>query len=189
MARRTLKKMAAKADVFLFGAAAVRGWAVNRSKGAGASLLRVRPRSLFCVATTCQVQILLGNPAQTSYQLVACFAGCQKQRDGFRVNIPDSSLKVNQVFFQPNSHHHCLSASRKGMDLQISVRWAAVGLILCFPFHMAALCIYRLFLHPLAKYPGPKLAALSNWYELYYDVVQQGKFTFHIQELHKIYGK
>ena len=75
------------------------------------------------------------------------------------------------------------------MDLQISVRWAAVGLILCFPFYLAALCIYRLFLHPLAKYPGPKLAALSNWYEFYYDVVQQGKFTFHIQELHKIYGK
>jgi hypothetical protein len=50
-------------------------------------------------------------------------------------------------------------------------------------------CIYRLFLHPLAKYPGPKLAALSNAYEFYYDVLLQGQFTFHIQELHKIYGK
>ena len=36
---------------------------------------------------------------------------------------------------------------------------------------------------------GPTLAALSNWYEFYYDVTLQGKFTFHIQELHKKYGK
>jgi hypothetical protein len=74
------------------------------------------------------------------------------------------------------------------MDPQFPVLWAAAGLLLCAPFYLAALCIYRLFLHPLAKYPGPKLAALSNWYEFYYDVVQQGRFTFHIQELHKIYG-
>jgi hypothetical protein len=48
--------------------------------------------------------------------------------------------------------------------------------------------IYRLYLSPLAGYPGPKLAALSNWYEFYYDVILQGKFTFHIQDLHKQYG-
>lgn len=29
---------------------------------------------------------------------------------------------------------------------------------------------YRLFLHPLSKYPGPRLAAASSIYEMYHDV-------------------
>jgi hypothetical protein len=47
----------------------------------------------------------------------------------------------------------------------------------------------RLFLSPLARFPGPKLAALSNWYEFYYDVILQGRFTEKIQELHRQHGR
>ncbi|KAK3374604.1 cytochrome P450 [Podospora didyma] len=54
--------------------------------------------------------------------------------------------------------------------------------------YFIALIINRLILSPLAKFPGPRLAALSNWYEFYYDVIQQGKFTAHIRDLHKRYG-
>jgi hypothetical protein len=66
------------------------------------------------------------------------------------------------------------------------------GLVLFTPLlitiYLASIYLYRLFFHPLAKYPGPKLAAISNWYEFYYDVIQHGSFTVHIQELHKKYG-
>jgi hypothetical protein len=62
---------------------------------------------------------------------------------------------------------------------------AASIILVCY---VIALYLYRVFLHPLAKYPGPKLAAASNWYEFYYDVYRQGDFTRHIQELHKTYG-
>jgi hypothetical protein len=55
--------------------------------------------------------------------------------------------------------------------------------------YLVGLAIYRLYLSPLAKFPGPKLAALSKNYELYYDVVRRGQFIFHIQELHKKYGE
>lgn len=47
---------------------------------------------------------------------------------------------------------------------------------------------YRLFLHPLAKFPGPKLAAISTLYEGYYDVVHQGRYLWQIEKLHKQYG-
>jgi hypothetical protein len=57
-----------------------------------------------------------------------------------------------------------------------------------FLIYVGSLYFYRLFLHPLSKYPGPKLAAMTNWYEFYYDVILQGKFTPHIQDLHKKYG-
>lgn len=54
--------------------------------------------------------------------------------------------------------------------------------------YLLALAFHRLYLHPLAKFPGPKLAALSRWYEFYYDVALRGQFTFHVQELHRRYG-
>lgn len=53
---------------------------------------------------------------------------------------------------------------------------------------LIGLAIYRLYLHPLAKFPGPKLAALSKWYEAYYEIVLNGQFTFHIEDLHRKYG-
>ncbi|KAK9423441.1 putative cytochrome p450 protein [Seiridium unicorne] len=48
--------------------------------------------------------------------------------------------------------------------------------------------IRRLFLHPLAHIPGPRLAALTWWYEFYFDAIQPGQYVFKIQELHKRYG-
>lgn len=55
--------------------------------------------------------------------------------------------------------------------------------------YYGTLAFYRLFLHPLARFPGPKLAAISRWYEAYYDVVKGGQYTKKIAELHKTYGK
>ncbi|TGO33321.1 hypothetical protein BHYA_0252g00020 [Botrytis hyacinthi] len=46
----------------------------------------------------------------------------------------------------------------------------------------------RLYFHSLAHIPGPKLAALTWWYEFYFDVIQPGQYVFKIQELHKQYG-
>jgi hypothetical protein len=65
----------------------------------------------------------------------------------------------------------------------------AAGLFGAWLAYLLVLAIYRLHFSPLARFPGPKLAALSKWYEFYYDVVLKGRFTFKIQELHKIYGK
>ncbi|EXJ78793.1 hypothetical protein A1O1_09195 [Capronia coronata CBS 617.96] len=55
-------------------------------------------------------------------------------------------------------------------------------------FYGACVVIYRLLFHPLASFPGPKLAAATLWYEFYYDVVKRGQYTFKIKELHEKYG-
>ena len=48
---------------------------------------------------------------------------------------------------------------------------------------------YRLYFHPLSKFPGPKLAALTTWYEGYYDVVHRGRYLWEIERMHKKYGE
>jgi hypothetical protein len=62
--------------------------------------------------------------------------------------------------------------------------WTAI----CCVVYILGGAVYRLYFSPLAKFPGPKLAALTLWYEFYYDVVKKGRYTWKIGELHKKYG-
>lgn len=48
--------------------------------------------------------------------------------------------------------------------------------------------VYRLYLHPLSHFPGPKLAIATYWYEFYYDVIKRGRYTWKLKELHAQYG-
>jgi hypothetical protein len=53
-----------------------------------------------------------------------------------------------------------------------------------------SVAVYQIYFHPLAKFPGPKLAALSTWYEGYYDVIKsKGRFTWELARLHEQYGE
>lgn len=64
-----------------------------------------------------------------------------------------------------------------------------LGVVTTGVVYLASLAVYRLYISPIARFPGPKLAALSRWYEFYYDCILPGQFSFHIQQLHKQYGK
>jgi hypothetical protein len=68
----------------------------------------------------------------------------------------------------------------------VRVRWTLVGVVL-FVYVVGGV-LYRLYLSPLAKFPGPKLAAATLWYEFYYDTILKGQYTFKIMDLHKKYG-
>ncbi|KAF2158546.1 hypothetical protein M409DRAFT_38183 [Zasmidium cellare ATCC 36951] len=47
---------------------------------------------------------------------------------------------------------------------------------------------WRLFFGPLAHIPGPRLAALTFLYEIYFEVFRDGTYIWEIERLHKIYG-
>ena len=56
--------------------------------------------------------------------------------------------------------------------------------------YLVCLSVWRLCLCSLAGFPGPKLAALTLWYECYYDVLKPGGglYIWKIEEMHKKYG-
>lgn len=65
---------------------------------------------------------------------------------------------------------------------------AAITVLGMSAVYILSLVIYRLFFSPIAIFPGPKLAAVTSWYELYYDVVHKGKYLFEIEKMHDKYG-
>jgi hypothetical protein len=55
--------------------------------------------------------------------------------------------------------------------------------------YLISKAIYNLYLHPLAQFPGPPLAASTKLYEFYFDVIKGGQFFYEIQRMHTMYGK
>jgi hypothetical protein len=49
--------------------------------------------------------------------------------------------------------------------------------------------IYRLHFHPLNRFPGPRLAAATGLYEIYFSAWGPHIFEHEINEMHRLYGK
>ena len=49
--------------------------------------------------------------------------------------------------------------------------------------------IYRLRIHSLSKFPGPRLAAITGLYELYFAAWGASSFNDEIERLHAEYGE
>ena len=54
---------------------------------------------------------------------------------------------------------------------------------------LGTLAIRQIFYHPLSKFPGPRLAALTPLYKTYYEVFRGGELLRRIQELHNMHGE
>lgn len=65
---------------------------------------------------------------------------------------------------------------------------AAIAALSSVVVYCVGLAIYRAFFHPLARFPGPRLAAITGWYEFYQDIIHRGQFIWQIQRLHEQYG-
>lgn len=61
-----------------------------------------------------------------------------------------------------------------------------LGSVLAYGLVMA---FYRLHVHPLSKYPGPWLAAVTGLYEIYFTAWGVGSFEDEIDRMHQKYGK
>ena len=67
-----------------------------------------------------------------------------------------------------------------------AIFWTAS--VLLITLYTASLIVYRLFLSPLAKFPGPKHTAICGWVATYYDVWKEGQFSNQVNKWHEQYG-
>ncbi|EGE00701.1 hypothetical protein TESG_07995 [Trichophyton tonsurans CBS 112818] len=81
-----------------------------------------------------------------------------------------------------------MTTSALANTLKLATEYPVTVLGTVFLLYLISLAVYRLFLHPLAGYPGPKIAALSVWYEFFHDGIRKGRYTFEIQRMHEKYG-
>jgi hypothetical protein len=77
------------------------------------------------------------------------------------------------------------------MPFQVSLSTALSLLFVFCVVYGFGIAVYRLYFSPLAPFPGPKLAAVTGWYETYFEIVKNGggHFTFEIMRMHENYGK
>jgi hypothetical protein len=74
------------------------------------------------------------------------------------------------------------------LALALALARPAVAVVGATAVLLVATVAYRLLLSPLARFPGPRLAALTGWYETYYDCVKRGRYWVEIERMHREYG-
>lgn len=71
-----------------------------------------------------------------------------------------------------------------------SMTTAFTTIILSYVTYLIGVAIHRLYFSQYAKFPGPKLAALTYGYMFYYDaIVGEGQYMYKIKDLHDEYGE
>jgi hypothetical protein len=81
-----------------------------------------------------------------------------------------------------------LSFNRLFIERKMPLLLNIIALASCLLFWAVATAIRRLYFSPLSKFPGPKLAAATLWYEFYFNIVKGGKFMWEIERMHEKYG-
>jgi len=63
-------------------------------------------------------------------------------------------------------------------------------LYVCFAFllHRTFVIFWRLLFHPLARFPGPRLAAATSLYRTYHEIIRGGEFVNELRRMHTVYG-
>ena len=71
------------------------------------------------------------------------------------------------------------------------LRWHQIcAILICSGvLYAVTLAVYRLSLHPLAKFPGPILARATFKYEFFHDYYNSGTYHSKIEEMHQKYGE
>jgi hypothetical protein len=77
----------------------------------------------------------------------------------------------------------------KPQDLWASAMSTMMRLAGLWIFYRVALALYNISpFHPLSRFPGPKLAAMTFLYEFWFEGILCGKYTWEIQRMHEKYG-
>ena len=77
------------------------------------------------------------------------------------------------------------------MWAEIDVQHVVVDVSLGICVYIISLVVYRLHFHPLSKFPGPRWAAITDYWELYQDYYrgESGQLFVELDYLHDKFGE
>lgn len=64
-----------------------------------------------------------------------------------------------------------------------------IGLTIVLTIYYLLMAVYRIWFHPLAGFPGPRICAITFVYEIVWDYFYEGTYVYKIEELHDRYGE
>lgn len=70
------------------------------------------------------------------------------------------------------------------LDLVTLLKYAA----LAGATQILLIVLWNIFVHPLADFPGPKWATVTDWYKTYQEAICQKSWFTVLEELHAQYG-
>lgn len=76
-----------------------------------------------------------------------------------------------------------------GLSSNTTPAYIVAALVALYFWYLVVLSVYRLFFSPIAHFPGPTIAAATDWYEFYYNVVKDGQYGEKVKGMHQKYGK
>ena len=138
-------------------------------------------------------QALDGPPLQPLHGVIAFALTSQEHQDEIRLYrqgrfVTPFRLLCIRVgrFLSPNRRRRQLTINMA----VLSIPWTGtVYLGLIWVLYRVAIALYNISpYHPLAQFPGPKIAASSYLYEAYYDWWCVGRYGKVIARMHELYG-
>jgi len=98
----------------------------------------------------------------------------------------DLGLPQDLLSIQPFVHFTLNRKIAAACQLVTMIAFFLLGSLVAY---ILVTIIYRVHIHPLSKFPGPRLAALTGLYEVFLTTWGTGSFEEEINRMHEEYGE